>query len=80
MFVLIVLARVYRVGLKILFFCRFWISSSCNLSVRSHNSFPPSVFCILDSWVLQLKFDFLKVPFMNNFSSIMIFFIISMKF
>ena len=80
MFFLIVLARVYRVGLKILFLCTFWISSSCNLSVRSHNSFPPSVFCILDSWVLQLKFDFLKVPFMNNFSVIMICFIISMKF
>ena len=80
MFFLIVLARVYRVGLKILFLCRFLISSSCNLLVRSHNSFPLSVFYILDSWVLQLKFDFLKVPFMNNFSSVMICFIIFMKF
>ena len=32
------------VGLKTSLFCRFWISSSCNLSVRSHNSFSPSVF------------------------------------
>ena len=79
MFFLIVLAMVYRVGLKTVF-CIFWISSSCNLSVKSYNSFPLSVFCIFDSLVLQLKFDFLKVPFMNNFSSIMICFIISIDF
>ena len=32
-FFLVVFARVYRVGLKTSLFCRFWISSSCNLSV-----------------------------------------------
>ena len=59
-FFLIVFARVYRVGLKTSLFCKFWISSSCNLSVRSHNTFSLSVFCIFDSLVLQVKFDFLK--------------------
>ena len=52
-FFLVVFARVYRVGLKTSLFCRFWISSSCNLSVRSHNAFSLSVFCILNIWICK---------------------------
>ena len=60
MFFLIVLARVYIVGLKTSLFCRFWISSLCNLLVRSHNSFSPLVFRVFEYLVLQLKFDFIN--------------------
>ena len=80
MFFFIVLARVYILGLKTSVFCRFWISSLCNLSVKSYYSFSLLVFCIFNSSVLQLNLDFLKVPFVGNFSSNMMCFIISMEF
>ena len=51
---------VYRVEYETSLFCIFWISSSCNLSVRSHNSFSLSVVCVFYSLVLKLKFDFFK--------------------
>ena len=38
--------KVHRVGLKTSLFCRFWISISCNLSVRLHNlAFSFSILC-----------------------------------
>ena len=73
-------ARVYRLRLKTSVFCRFQISSACNLLVNSYYSFFSFSICIFNSSVLQLNSDFLKVSFMNKFSSIMIFFLIFMEF
>ena len=72
--------EVLLIRVEDLFSLEIFYSSTCNILVGTHISFPFSVFCIFHPYVLQLNSDFLKVLFMNKFSSIMISLLSSMEF